>query len=183
MPMAALRADDPHPRAAPRACRRHTLPNPHRDPGGLPHMSGHTSGFKRLPLLVLSLALATTPARAQVAGKVWEGSAGLGYVHYDSRDHLRDSGMLTASLGYRWSPALTFEGAWLGALTKRDANYPAGDVDHKWSWMGVDLRWNLRDPSERVTPYLLTGFGYGRSHDPDISQISQMGAPAAGLGL
>src|SRR5262252_9480482 len=96
IPMAALCADEPHPSAAPRAFGATTLRNPHRDPGGLPHMSGHTSGFKRLPLLVLSLALATTPARAQVAGKVWEGSAGLGYVHYDSRDHLRDSGMLTA---------------------------------------------------------------------------------------
>src|SRR5262247_2424166 len=99
--------------------RGHDASDPHRDPGGLPHMSGHTSGFKRLPLLVLSLALATTPVRAQVAGHVWEGSGGLGFVQYDSRDHLRASGMLTASLGYRWSPALTFEGAWLGALTKR----------------------------------------------------------------
>jgi outer membrane protein OmpA-like peptidoglycan-associated protein len=146
-------------------------------------MSGHTTGFKRLPLLVLSLALCAAPARAQVAGHVVEASGGLGFVQYDSRDMIRAAGMLTGSLGYRWSPALTFEGAWIGSTTKRDVTYPFGEVDHTWTWSGVDVRWNLRDPSEHVTPYLITGFGYGRSHDPDVPQIAQMGAPSAGMGV
>ena len=146
-------------------------------------MSGHTTGSKRLPLLVLSLALCAAPARAQVAGHVIEAHGGIGFVQYDSRDMLRSSGMLTASLGYRWSPALTFEYAWLGADTKRSPQYPLGEADHSWTWNGVDVRWNLRDPSERITPYFITGMGYGRSHDPDLNQISQMGAPSAGMGV
>jgi outer membrane protein OmpA-like peptidoglycan-associated protein len=146
-------------------------------------MSGHTTGFKRLPLLVLSLALCAAPARAQVAGHVIEASGGLGFVQYDSRDMITSAGMLTGSIGYRWSPALTFEGSWLGSTTKRSETFPAGEADHTWTWSGVDVRWNLRDPSERVTPYLLTGFGYGRSHDPDLAQIAQMGAPSAGMGV
>ena len=146
-------------------------------------MSGHTTGFKRLPLLVLSLALCAAPASAQVAGHVIEASGGIGFVQYDSRDFLRSAGMLTASIGYRWSPAMTFEYAWLGSDTKRSPQYPLGEADHSWTWNGVDVRWNLRDPSERITPYLITGFGYGRSHDPDLNQISQMGAPSAGMGV
>ena len=146
-------------------------------------MSGHTTGSKRLPLLVLSLALCAAPARAQVAGHVIEAHGGIGFVQYDSRDMLRSSGMLTASLGYRWSPALTFEYAWLGADTKRSPQYPLGEADHSWTWNGIDVRWNLRDPSERITPYFITGMGYGRSHDPDLNQISQMGAPSAGMGV
>jgi len=146
-------------------------------------MSGHSTGFKRLPLLVLSLALCAAPVRAQVAGHVIEAAGGLGFVQYDSRDLLRSAGMLTGSLGYRWSPAITFEGAWVGSTTKRSPQYPLGEVDHKWSWTGLDVRWNLRDPSERITPYLITGLGYGRSHDPDVPQIAQMGAPSAGVGV
>ena len=146
-------------------------------------MSGPTTGFKRLLLLVLSLALCAAPARAQVAGHVIEASGGLGFVQYDSRDMISAAGMLTGSIGYRWSPALTFEGTWLGSTTKRTETYRFGEVDHDWTWTGVDARWNLRDPSERVTPYFITGFGYGRSHDPDISQIAQMGAPSAGMGV
>ena len=146
-------------------------------------MSGHTTGFKRLPLFVLSLALCAAPARAQVAGHVIEASGGLGFVQYDSRDMIKSAGMLTGSIGYRWSPGLTFEYAWLGSTTKRTETFPAGETDHTWTWNGLDLRWNLRDPSERVTPYFITGFGYGRSHDPDMPQIAQMGAPSAGMGV
>jgi outer membrane protein OmpA-like peptidoglycan-associated protein len=146
-------------------------------------MSGHTTGFKRLPLLALLLALSPAPASAQVAGHVIEASGGLGFVQFDSRDMITPAGMATASLGYRWSPGLTFEGSWLGASTQRNEFHPLGEIDHSWTWSGVDLRWNLRDPSEHVTPYLITGLGYGRSHDPDVFQIAQTGAPSAGLGV
>ena len=43
---------------------------------------------------------------------------------------------------------------------------------------GLDLRWSLRDPSEKFTPYLLTGFGVGRSHDPELNLYSRGGTPA-----
>ena len=136
---------------------------------------------KRLSHLVLLLALVASPVRAQVAGHPVEVSAGGGLVHYDARDRIKDGYAGTASIGYRWSPALTFEGAWLNSPTERDEVY--GTTEHSFSWTGLDLRWNLRDPSERFTPYLLTGFGYGRSHDPELALFSGRGSAAVGAGV
>jgi len=143
-------------------------------------MPGLKTGLKRLPLLVLSLILAGS-ARAQVAGHPIEGSGGIGFAQFDSRDHIRAAGLATGSLGYRWSTGLTYEAGWLGSISKRDELLDR--TKHRWSWVGLDLRWSLRDPSERVTPYILTGFGYGRSHDPELPLVSRKGAPSAGMGV
>jgi OOP family OmpA-OmpF porin len=136
---------------------------------------------KRLPDLVLLLALAASPVRAQVAGHPVEVSAGGGMVHYDARDRIKDGWVGTASIGYRWSPGLTFEAAWLNSPTERNEVY--GVTEHSFSWTGLDLRWNLRDPSEKFTPYLLTGYGYGRSHDPELVLFSGRGTASAGVGV
>jgi len=71
-------------------------------------MSGHTTGSKRLPLLVLSLALCAAPARAQVAGHVIEAHGGIGFVQYDSLPlvpgaHLR---VRLAGRGHEAQPAV-----------------------------------------------------------------------------
>ena len=89
--------------------------------------------------------------------------------------------MGTASIGYRWSTALTFEAAWLNSPTNREENF--ANSTHSFSWTGLDLRWNLRDPSEKFTPYLLTGLGVGRSHDPELNLYSRGGTPALGVGV
>jgi len=136
--------------------------------------------MKRLSFLVLLLALAA-PARAQVAGHVVEAAVGGGLAQFDARDHIQPGVLGTGVIGYRWSTGLTFEYAWLGSLTKRDALL--NETDHTFSWTGLDLRWNLRDPSERFTPYLLTGFGFGRSHDKDLVRISRRGTGSAGAGV
>jgi len=136
---------------------------------------------KRLPVVVLLLALAANPVSAQVAGHPVEVAGGGGIMHFDARDHLDQGTLGVASIGYRWSPAITFEAAWLGALAKRDATF--GSKDHEFSWAGADVRWNLRDPSEKFTPYLLTGFGFGRSHTPDLELYSGRGAAAVGAGV
>jgi outer membrane protein OmpA-like peptidoglycan-associated protein len=137
--------------------------------------------MKWLAVLALAVVVFTPPARAQVAGHAVEASAGAGIVQFDARDVLKRAPLAIGSLGYRWSTGLTFEATWLGARTKR--NPGANETDNDFSWVGGDLRWSLRDPSEWVTPYLLTGFGYGRMHDKDLSVIAQRGAPSAGLGL
>lgn len=140
------------------------------------------SRLKWLGSVLLAMALTASTARAQVAGHVVEVGGGVGLAHYDARDHIDAAGMLTGSLGYRWSTGLTFEAGWLGSLSKR--KHPLlGESDHEFSWTGLDLRWSLRDPSERVTPYLLTGFGFGRSHDPDLVIVSRKGSPSAGAGV
>jgi outer membrane protein OmpA-like peptidoglycan-associated protein len=139
--------------------------------------------MKWLATLVLAVALVAPSARAQVAGHAVEISAGAGVAQFDGRDHLKTSPLATGSLGYRWSTGLTFEASWLGSKAKRKLG--GTEYDHDWSWLGGDLRWSLRDPSEGVTPYLLTGFGFGRSHDPDpaLAIVSRRGAPSAGVGL
>src|SRR5512143_1699025 len=90
---------------------------PHRDPGGPEPMSG----FKRLPFLVLLAALTAPAARAQIAGHPVEASLNGGLIQYDARDRVRGSALGLGTLGYRWSTGLTFEYAWLGSTTKRDA--------------------------------------------------------------
>ena len=60
--------------------------------------------------------------------------------------------------------------------------FRSGEGKHSFSWYGLDLRWSLRDPSEKVTPYLLTGLGVGRSHDPGLA-LSRKGAPTLGAGV
>jgi outer membrane protein OmpA-like peptidoglycan-associated protein len=139
------------------------------------------SGSKRLPVLALLAVMAVTPARAQIAGHPVEAAFGAGWQQFDGRDHIKNSPLGIVSLGYRYSTGLTFEGTWLGTTTKRVFPFP--DADHTFTWTGVDLRWSLRDPSEKVTPYILTGVGFGRSHDKDLLLISRTGSPSAGAGV
>ena len=139
------------------------------------------SGFKRVPFLVLLAVLAVTPARAQIAGHPVEASLGSGWQQFDVRDHIKNTPLANFSLGYRWSTGVTFEVASVLTGSKRAAPYR--EVDHKFNWTGFDVRWNLRDPSEMVTPYLLTGFGFGRSQDLDLNLVSRRGSPSAGAGV
>ena len=140
------------------------------------------SGFKRLPFLVLLAALTVSPARAQVAGHPVEAALGGGWMQYDARIHATNAPFGITSLAYRWSTGLTFEGTWLHTVNaKNDALY--GKTEQNLSWTGVNLRWSLRDPSEKVTPYLITGLGYGRTHTPELQFITQKGSPIAGAGV
>jgi len=137
------------------------------------------SWLKRsLVTTVLALAVAA-PAHAQIAGRPYEVWAGAGLNNFDARDFIQDSPVYTGALGWRWSPALTLEGSYTGAKTKRDL---VGEPDHEWVYVAGDFRWNLRDPAEKFTPFLLTGFGHGRSHTGDLGLLSRKGAPSIGIG-
>ena len=138
------------------------------------------SRLNRLSFLALLAVLVVSPARAQVAGHPVELSVGGGWTMYDARDYVKDAVGFGGSLGYRWSTGLTFEGSYLNSPTHREL--PFGEGKHSFSWYGLDLRWSLRDPSEKVTPYLLTGLGVGRSHDPGLA-LSRKGAPTLGAGV
>jgi OmpA-OmpF porin, OOP family len=138
------------------------------------------SRLVRLSFLVLLVASAVSPAFAQVAGHPVEVSAAGGWTNFDARDHVKDAVGFGGSIGYRWSSALTFEGTYLNSPTHRTAAF--GEGKHSFSWLGLDLRWSLRDPSEKVSPYLITGLGVGRSHDPGQA-LSRKGAPSIGMGV
>jgi outer membrane protein OmpA-like peptidoglycan-associated protein len=137
------------------------------------------SWWKRLLVPAALGALLALPAHAQVAGHPVEASAGAGISSFDARDFIQDSPAFTGSLGWRWMDHLTLEASFTGAKTKLDR---PGEKDHDWSYTAFDLRWNLRDPAERVSPYVLTGFGFGRSLT-DGEEAHRMGAPSLGMGL
>src|SRR5262245_740217 len=136
---------------------------------------------KRLPYLALLTILTAGPVHAQIAGRPFEVSAGVGVTKFDVRDHIDPGVTGVGSIGWRWNTGLTFEWGWVGATTERDETY--SNTPHSMSWTGLDVRWNLRDPSEKFTPFLLAGYGYGRSHDSDLNVISQQGTPSFGLGV
>jgi OOP family OmpA-OmpF porin len=140
------------------------------------------SGIKRLLSLALLTSCVAVPAFAQVAGRPIEATLGGGWTMPDGRDELNYGPHLSTSLGYRWSTGLTFEAAYLNAPTQRRLGNGV-ETDHSFSWLGLDLRWSLRDPSEKVTPYLITGFGMGRSHDPEFGVLARNGSASIGAGV
>ena len=135
--------------------------------------------WKRLLLPAALGALMALPAHAQIAGRPFEASAGAGISSMDARDYIKDSPIVTGSLGWRWMNHLALEGSFTGWKTELDQ---PGDYEHEWSYTALDLRWNLRDPAERATPYFLTGFGVGRSLNP-LTGIHRMGTPSVGVGF
>jgi outer membrane protein OmpA-like peptidoglycan-associated protein len=139
------------------------------------------SRIQRLPLLFLLVAAAVTPARAQIAGHPVEATLGGGWQEFDIRDHIKNMVLGQASVGYRYSTGLTLEGSYLSSWTRRYDPLPA--AHHTWVWTGVDMRFNLRDPSEMVTPYFISGLGFGRSQDKDLGLVSRRGAPSGGAGV
>ena len=143
------------------------------------------SWWKR-PLVPVALAalfalsaLSALPAHAQVSGRPFEVGAGVGVTGFDSRDYIQDGPAFAGSLAWRWKEFLSLEYSFTGTKTKMDL---PGEADHQWSYNAFDLRWNLRDPAEHVTPYLITGVGVGRSLTAG-SEAHLMGAPNLGVGL
>jgi OOP family OmpA-OmpF porin len=137
------------------------------------------SWWRRLLLPAVLLSLAAVPARAQVSGFPFDVSAGAGLVNFDSRDAIRDALGLQASGGRRFTDNFTLEASFLRSSAKLEA---AGHVTHEWSVASLDALWTLRDPSESATPYLLTGFGFGRSLD-SVRGIQRGGAASVGVGF
>ncbi len=137
------------------------------------------SWSKRLLIPAALAAFVVAPAHAQIAGHPLEVSAGAGINRFDARDFIKDGPAFVGSLGYRWSEGLTWEASFTGA--KSTLQRP-GKIDHQWSNTSLDMRWTLRDPAERATPFLLVGFGMGRSLD-DTRPVLRGGAPSVGAGL
>lgn len=137
------------------------------------------SGLKRSLLAAVFCAALAAPAAAQIGGHPLEASLGAGITSFDARDRIQDAPGAVGSLGWRWTPTLTFEAAWHVSMTKLDE---PNEADHTFSWAGADIRWTLRDPSGRAVPYFLTGLGFGRVVDDDRG-ITERGSPSLGLGL
>ncbi|MCC6349464.1 MAG: OmpA family protein [Candidatus Eisenbacteria bacterium] len=135
--------------------------------------------WKRLLSCAALGALFALPAQAQIGGRPIEAHAGAGISSFDARDFIKDSPIYTGSLGWRWMNHLSLEGSFTGVKTRLDR---PGDIEHEWSYAALDARWNLRDPGERATPYLLTGFGLGRSLNA-IEGVHRMGTPSIGAGF
>ena len=136
------------------------------------------SWWKRLLLPAALLVLAAVPVRAQIAGHPIEVSAGAGINDFQTTDRIKDAPVFTGSLGWRWSDAVNWEASYLRVGTKM---LTPGEPKHQWSYLALDALWMVRDPAEHSTPYLLAGFGLGRSNSPN--PIVRAGAPSLGLGF
>ncbi len=137
------------------------------------------SWCKRLLLPAALVALVAVPARAQIAGHPFEASVGAGLNSFDIVDRVKDAPVFTGSFGWRWSDQFTFETSFLRSDSKRAE---PGEAKHQWSYASFDVLGMLRDPAEHSTPYLLVGFGMGRSLDDAIGFV-HAGAPSVGLGF
>jgi hypothetical protein len=120
-------------------------------------------------------------AFAQVAGNPFELSAGGGLFVFDTRAHIRDAAALRGSLGWRAFPWMTLEAAALAAFS--ESALPP-NPDHDYTYLGGDLRWNLRPAESRAVPFALTGVGYvmSRTTARPPEDVTGLGA-SLGLGL
>ena len=137
--------------------------------------------FKRSAcLLVAALALAA-PASAQITGRPLEISGSAGWFMPDGRARIQTGAATQGTIGWRVLPGLTIEGHGTFGTSHADT---LPKQKHNVSQMGVDFRWNLRDPESRTVPYVLTGVGYGLSHTSGhIPDKLERGSGALGLGL
>jgi outer membrane protein OmpA-like peptidoglycan-associated protein len=139
--------------------------------------------LKAALLCALAAPLLVTQAGAQITGHPIEISAGAGLAHYDVRAYTHDAPAFGGSLGWRFAPWLSLEGAGLYSSSTRDSG-TASEAKRSFYWAGADLRWNLRPADGRALPFLLTGFGYGKSHREGLDPTDlERGSARVGLGL
>ncbi len=139
------------------------------------------SGSQRALLVLVLAALGAAPAAAQITGHPYEFSGGAGYFNYDVRAQLKDNPAYTGSLGWRLMPWMSLEGQATFGPTKLD-RVPQ-DVAQNFTYAGLDARWNLRPADGHIVPFLLTGMGYGMSHNGNAApQKLERGAGNVGLG-
>jgi outer membrane protein OmpA-like peptidoglycan-associated protein len=149
------------------------------------------SGSQRALLVIVFAALCAAPAAAQIVGHPFEFSGGAGYFHYDARARMTDGPAYTGSLGWRAMPWLSLEGQATFGPTRSDTvsydladDLSLGNLDRSFTYAGLDARWNLRPAGGHVTPFLLTGVGYGRSDATGASpEKLERGAGNVGLGV
>ncbi len=134
---------------------------------------------RALPAVAL-LCLLTSPAFAQITGRPYEFSAGLGALNYDTRARFRDAYSLQGSAGWRVAPWFTAElGGTFGRAYADTFPEPKGSL----LLVSADARWNLRPGESRVVPFVLTGWGYGRSNVAGADPLKlARGTPSLGFG-
>lgn len=131
-------------------------------------------------LLAAGVVLFTTPAAGQIVGRPFEVSGHAGYFKSDDRARRQDAPEFGGALGWRLHPWLTIEGQALFAPSKADS---APAQKYNFSYAGLDLRFNLVPPENRVVPFVMAGGGYGLSHTTGTEPEKQeRGAGSLGVG-
>ncbi len=137
---------------------------------------------KRVALGAALLVSSVVPASAQVTGRPFEVSAGAGLMAFDTRTYIKDAPTYGLSLGWRWSPWVSFDAAL--QYTMSESTVGTSGADHEFGYLGLDVRWHLRPAEDKVVPYLLTGVGYASSESDARSPVSSEGmAGSLGIGL
>jgi len=131
--------------------------------------------------VLAALALHAVPASAQIVGRPFEISGGIGYFGPDLRAHMQSGPAYNAAIGWRYLESLTLEGQGLWAPSKQDT---LPNLGHNFTYLSADLRWNLKPADNRLVPFLLGGVGYGLSTtlgNPPPEKLAR-GAPSVGAG-
>jgi outer membrane protein OmpA-like peptidoglycan-associated protein len=132
-------------------------------------------------LLVAAVCLTcAVPAAGQVVGNPIEVSGHVGYSKPDERARRAEGPAFGAAVAYRFLPWMSLEGHAIFAPSDQDS---APGLAHNFSFGGVDARFFLTPPENRVVPFLLVGAGYGLSHTTgtDANKLARGGA-TLGLG-
>jgi len=134
----------------------------------------------RAALLLIVFLPVARPAAAQITGTPYEVSGHVGWFHYDTRSRLKDGPAFGLSGGRRFQSWLVGEATMEFGPAKTDT-VPHGN--RNFSFLGADLRWNLRPAESRVVPFVLTGIGIGQSNQEGLSpEKLQRGTGSLGAG-
>jgi len=128
-----------------------------------------------------ALALYALPVSAQIVGRPFELSGGIGYFAPDVRARMQNGPAYNGGIAWRYLHSLSLEAEGTWAPSKQDT---VPHFDHNFTYLSADLRWNLRPADERLVPFLLGGVGYGLSSTiggPPPDKLSR-GAPSIGAG-
>ncbi|HET7224361.1 MAG TPA: thrombospondin type 3 repeat-containing protein, partial [Candidatus Eisenbacteria bacterium] len=141
------------------------------------------SRIRRVLLAVAAVFGLAVPARAQIIGQPLELSGGAGTFSPDARARVKTGLASTVAIGWRWQPVFTLEGQALFAPSHEDLP-GRGDVKQNHFFAGLDLRFNMIAPENRVVPFALGGMAYGVSRDATlVPEKLRRGAPSLGAGL
>jgi len=133
-------------------------------------------------LCALAFGILTAgPAAAQITGNPYEVSGGVGVFGFDTRAHTKLGPAFTGSVGWRPQSWFALEGYAIYGPSHADT---LPEQNHNLSGYGIELRFNLRPPDQRIVPFVVTGLAYASSktfgHAP---ATLDRGAPSLGAGV
>ena len=136
--------------------------------------------FQGALLVAAVCLLSAAPATGQIVGHPFEISGRVGYFKSDDRARRQDAPEFGGAFGWRANPFLSVEAQGFFAPSKADS---APEQNYNFSALGLDLRWNLTPPENRVVPFVTTGVGWAFSNTTAPGSKDEVDGGQASLGI